>query len=91
MNRARSEELQPVTERAFKWIRQPDEGAREVMDWLMQSPLHIREALIAMVWDEEIHEFLGADRQPDVWLRFARAVTRKLMRWRSARRRCTPC
>lgn len=77
MSTARTEELRLVAEQATELL---DESAAtskepvECLNWLTGSPLHVREGLAAMAWDEEIRQLLDPDRRIDADALVAKAL-----------------
>lgn len=59
MNTPRTPELQVASERAAGWVQYSASADRspthrdDCMAWLLESPLHVREALAALAWEDE--------------------------------------
>ncbi len=68
MSRSTRDEFGRVAEQATHWLTQPPAAAanRKCLRWLLQSPLHVREAALAIVWDEEIQRCLDPEHCIDV-------------------------
>lgn len=76
MSKARSEELRLAAEQATELLNESATTQKETearLNWLMESPLHVREALAAMAWNEELRN-LDPDRRIDVDALIAKAV-----------------
>lgn len=76
-SKTRSEELRVVAEHATELLDESAATPKEVeerLDWLMESRLHVREALAAKAWDDEIRQLLDPDRRIDADALVAKAL-----------------
>lgn len=68
MSPSKPEECGRVATQAMDWLTQPVTAAyhRQCLRWLLRSPLHVREAALAVAWDEEIRRCLDPEHRLDV-------------------------
>lgn len=68
MSRPRRNAFRRVAEQATDWLTRPPSPVNDqrCLRWLLESPLHVREATLAMAWEDEIRQCLDPEHRLDV-------------------------
>lgn len=68
MHNVSAEECRGIVEQAMEWVLRMPGATRserqQCLEWLMESPLHVREMLIALQLHADISTLLNRDARP---------------------------